>query len=99
LVKDKAEMLEDLKDTTRRQEIAEMTRQESESSHFSPTTGTHRYPTQPGPSRYSPTPEPIHYLIIPSSMEAQQGFRGVSNSELPIENSDGWRFDWLGDGQ
>jgi hypothetical protein len=32
-------------------------------------------------------------------MEAQQGFRGVSNSELPIENSDGWRFNWLGDGQ
>jgi hypothetical protein len=32
-------------------------------------------------------------------MEAQQGLRGVSESELPIENSDGWRFDWLGDGQ
>jgi hypothetical protein len=32
-------------------------------------------------------------------MEAQQGLRGVLESELPIENSDGWRFDWLGDGQ
>jgi hypothetical protein len=32
-------------------------------------------------------------------MEAQQGLRGVSESELPIENSDGWRFDWSGDGQ
>jgi hypothetical protein len=32
-------------------------------------------------------------------MEVQQGLRGVSESELPIENSDGWRFDWLGDGQ
>jgi hypothetical protein len=32
-------------------------------------------------------------------MEAQQGLREVSESELPIENSDGWRFDWLGDGQ
>jgi hypothetical protein len=32
-------------------------------------------------------------------MEAQQGLKGVSESELPIENSDGWRFDWLGDGQ
>jgi hypothetical protein len=32
-------------------------------------------------------------------MEAQQGLRGVSESELPIENFDGWRFDWLGDGQ
>jgi hypothetical protein len=29
-------------------------------------------------------------------MEAQQGLKGVSESELPIENSDGWRFDWLG---
>jgi hypothetical protein len=27
------------------------------------------------------------------------GSQGVSESELPIENSDGWRFDWLGDGQ
>jgi hypothetical protein len=32
-------------------------------------------------------------------MEAQQGLKGVSESKLPIENSDGWRFDWLGDGQ
>jgi hypothetical protein len=32
-------------------------------------------------------------------MEAQQGLKGVSESELPIEKSDGWRFDWLGDGQ
>jgi hypothetical protein len=32
-------------------------------------------------------------------MEAHQGLKGVSESELPIENSDGWRFDWLGDGQ
>jgi hypothetical protein len=98
LVEDKADMLEDLTDTTSRQEIAQMTRQESEGSHFSPTVGTHRDPTQPGPSRYSPAPEPIHYPIITSSMEAHQGFRGVSNSELPIENSNGWRFDWLGDG-
>jgi hypothetical protein len=32
-------------------------------------------------------------------MEVQQGLRGVSKSELPIEKSDGWRFDWLGHGQ
>jgi hypothetical protein len=32
-------------------------------------------------------------------MEAQQGLKGVSESELHIENSDGWRFDWMGDGQ
>jgi hypothetical protein len=32
-------------------------------------------------------------------MEAQQGLRGVSESKLSIENSNGWRFDWLGDGQ
>jgi hypothetical protein len=32
-------------------------------------------------------------------MEAQQGLKGVTEFELPIENSDGWRFDWLGDGQ
>jgi hypothetical protein len=32
-------------------------------------------------------------------MEVQQGLKGVSESEMPIENSDGWRFDWLGDGQ
>jgi hypothetical protein len=82
-------MLEDLTDTTRRQEIAQMTRQESEGSHFSPTVGTHRDPTQHGPSRYSPAPEPIHYSIITSSMEAQQGLRGVYVSELSIENSDG----------
>jgi hypothetical protein len=31
-------------------------------------------------------------------MEEQQGLKGVSESEMPIENSDGWRFDWLGDG-
>jgi hypothetical protein len=99
LVKDKAEMLENLTDTTRRQEIAQRTRQESEGSHFSSTVGTRRDPTQHGPSRYSPTPEPIHYPITTSSMEAQQGLRGVYDSELPIENSDGWRFDWLGDGQ
>jgi hypothetical protein len=99
LVEYKAEMLEDLTDTTRRQQVAQMTRQESEGSHFSPIVGTHRDPTQPRPSRYSPTPEPIHYSVITSCMEAQQGLRGVSISELPIENSDGWRFDWLGDGQ
>jgi hypothetical protein len=50
LVEDKAEMLDDLTDTTRRQERAQMTRQESEGSHFSPVVGTHSYPTQPGPS-------------------------------------------------
>jgi hypothetical protein len=32
-------------------------------------------------------------------MEAQRGLKGVSKFKLPIENSDGWRFDWLGDGQ
>jgi hypothetical protein len=99
LVEDKAKMLDDLTDTTRRQERAQTTRQESEGSHFSPVVGTHSYPTQPGPSRYSPTPEPIHYPVITFSMEAQQGLKGVSESELPIENSDEWRFDWLGDGQ
>jgi hypothetical protein len=70
LVEDKEEMLEDLMDTTRRQEIAQMTTQESKGSHFSPNVGTHRDPMQHGPSRYSPTPEHIHYLIITSSMEA-----------------------------
>jgi hypothetical protein len=45
LVEDKAEMLDDLTDTTRRQEQAQMTRQESEGSHFSMTVGTHSYPT------------------------------------------------------
>jgi hypothetical protein len=99
IVEDKAEMLDDLTNTTRRQERAQMTRQESEGSHFSLVMGTHSYPTQPGPSRYSLTPEPIHYPVITSSMEAQQGLKGGSESELPIENSDGWRFDWLGDGQ
>jgi hypothetical protein len=99
IVEDKAEMLDDLTDTTRRQERAQLTRQESDGSHFSPVGEEHSYPTQPGPSRYSPTPEPIHYPVITSSMEAQQGLKGVSESELPIENSDGWRFDWLGDGQ
>jgi hypothetical protein len=98
-VEDKAEMLDDLTDTTRRQERAQMTRQESEGSHFSPVVGTHSYLTQPGPSRYSLTPEPIHYPVITSSMGVQQGLKGVSKSKLPIENSDGWRFDWLGDGQ
>jgi hypothetical protein len=70
-VEDKAEMLDDLTDTTRRQERAQMTRQESEGSHFSHIVGTHSYPTQPGPSRYSLTPEPIHYPVISSSKEAQ----------------------------
>jgi hypothetical protein len=32
-------------------------------------------------------------------MEAKQGLKEVSESELPIENSTRWRFDWLGDGQ
>jgi hypothetical protein len=86
-------MLDDCTDTTRKQERAQMTRQESKGSHFSLTVGTHRAPTQPGSSRYSPTLEPIHYPVITSSMEAQQGLRDVSDSELPIENSDGWRFD------
>jgi hypothetical protein len=99
IVEDKAEMLDDLTDTTRRQERAQLTRKESEGSHFSPVGEKHSYPTQPGPSRYSPTPEPIHYPVITSSMEAKQGLKEVSESELPIENSDGWRFDWLGDGQ
>jgi hypothetical protein len=99
IVEDKAEMLDDLTDTTRRQERAQLTRQESEGSHFSPIGGKHSYPTQPRPSRYSPTPEPIHYPVITSSIEAKQGLKGVSESKLPIENSTGWRFDWLGDGQ
>jgi hypothetical protein len=60
LVEDKAEMLDDLADITRRQERAQLTRQELEGSHFSPVVGTHSYPTQPGPSRYSPTPDSIH---------------------------------------
>jgi hypothetical protein len=82
-------MLDDLIETTRRRERAQMTRQESEGSHFSLVVGTHSYPTHPGPSRYSPTPEPIQYPFITSSIEAQQGLRGVSESKLPIENSDG----------
>jgi phage regulator Rha-like protein len=45
MVEDKTEMLEDLTDTTRRQKRAQMTRQESEGSHFSPVVGTHSYPT------------------------------------------------------
>jgi hypothetical protein len=60
LVEDKAEMLDDLTDTTRRQERAQMMRQESEGSHMSPTVGTRRDPARSGPSRYSSTPEPIH---------------------------------------
>jgi hypothetical protein len=99
IVEDKGEMLDDLTDTTRRQERAQLTRQDSEGSHFSPVRGKQSYPTQPGPSRYSPTPEPIHYPVITSSMKAKQGLKGVLESELPIENSTGWRFDWLGDGQ
>jgi hypothetical protein len=71
IVEDKTEMLGDPTDTTRRQKRAQMTRQESEGSHFSLVVGTHSYPTQPGPSRYSPTPEPIYYPVITSSMEAQ----------------------------
>jgi hypothetical protein len=70
IVEDKAEMLDDLTDTTRRQERAQMTRQELEGSHFSPVVETHSYPTQPGLSRYSPTQKPIHYPVITSSMEA-----------------------------
>jgi hypothetical protein len=84
IVEDKAEMLDDLTDATRRQERAQMTRQESEGSHFSPVVGTHSYPTQPGPSRYSPTPEPIHYPVITSSMEAQQGLRGSQSPSFPL---------------
>jgi hypothetical protein len=99
IVEDKMEMLEDLTDATWRQERAHMTRQEFKGSRYSPVVRAHSYPTQPGPSRYSPTPEPIHYPVITSSMEAQQGLKGVSESKMPIENSDGWRFDWLGDGQ
>jgi hypothetical protein len=98
IVEDKTEMLEDLTDATRRQERAHMTRQESEGSLYSPVVRAHSYSTQPGPSRYSPTPEPIHYPAITSSIEAQQGLKGDSESEMPIENADGWRFDWLGDG-
>jgi hypothetical protein len=45
IVEDKTEMLEDLTDTTRRQKRAQMTRQESKGSHFSPVVGTHSYPT------------------------------------------------------
>jgi hypothetical protein len=45
IVENKAEMLDDLTDTTRRQERAQMTRQETEGSHFSPIVGTHNYPT------------------------------------------------------
>jgi hypothetical protein len=69
IVEDRAEMLDDLTDTTRRQERAQLFRQESEGSHFSPDVGKHSYPTQPGPSRYLTTPEPIHYPVITSSME------------------------------
>jgi hypothetical protein len=99
ITEEKTEMLEDLTDSKRRQKRAQATTQESEGSHFSPVGEIHSYPTQPGPSRYSPTPEPIHYPVITSSMEANQGLNGISESEMPIENSDGWRYDWLGDGQ
>jgi hypothetical protein len=45
IVEDKAEMLDDLTDITRRQEQAQLTRQGSEGSHFSPVGGKHSYPT------------------------------------------------------
>jgi hypothetical protein len=99
IIEEKTEMLEDLTDTKRKKKQAQATRQESEGSHFAPVGETHSYPTQPGSSRYSPTPEPIHYPVITSSMEALHGLKGDSESELPIENSTGWRYDWLGDGQ
>ena len=60
-------------------------------------------------SRYSPTPEPIHYPVIPPSetemgessrnsvepsVPEQENSYGLSGSESPIGNSEGWDYDY-----
>ena len=94
ILEDKDEMLEELTDPHRAKKLGKKVVQEAGGVPRSPGEGTSRQPQNSRPSRYSPTPEPIHYPIIEPSEPESHPSHGFSDSEMPIENSDGWRYDW-----
>lgn len=92
LVEDQMATLEDFTHPQKRQELWEKLDKEASGSHTTVVADSHRKSPAPKQSRYSPTPEPIHYPVISASYEAPQSSWGISDTELLIENSTGWRF-------
>ena len=92
MVEDKDVMIEDREDPRRRKrhdkkvvpEIGEPSRVQEE--------GTPRRPSQYVPLCYSPTPEPIFYPEIAHRDPLTPV--GAYDDETPMENSDGWRYNW-----
>ena len=85
-------MLEDLTDLERRKQLAFQLKKESSSSAKSIFKDIPIDPESFTPYPYSQSPEPIHDPTMDMRYAVPQGLEDGYNSELPIENSDGWRM-------
>ena len=91
IVEDKNDMLEDLTNPERRKQLAFQLEKEASSSATPIFKDIPIDPESFIPYPYSPSPEPIHDPTMDTRYAVPQGSEDGSDSELPIENSDGWR--------
>src|SRR3954469_21514347 len=85
-------MLEDLTDPERRKQLASQLEKEASSSATPIFKDIPIDPESFIPYPYSPRPESTHDPTIDMRYVVPQGSEDGSDSELPIENSDGWRM-------
>src|SRR3954471_11848091 len=83
-------MLEDLTDLERRKQLAFQLEKEASSSATPIFKDILIDPESFTPYYYSPSPEPIYDPTMDMRYAVPQGSEDGSDSELPIENSDGW---------
>src|SRR3954462_10161140 len=83
-------MLEDLTDPKRRKQLAFQLEKEPSSSTKSNFKDIPIDPESFTPYPYSPRPEPIYDPTLDMRYAVPQRSEEGSDSELPIENSDGW---------
>ena len=93
-VEEKDEMLEELIHPHKLTNLGKMLEKETVGKYNSSGAGTSGKTTKVGSSRYSPTPEPIHYPMIDSTDKDPYDPFDIVESSTPIENYDGWRYDW-----
>jgi hypothetical protein len=98
IVEDKDTMLEDFTDPQRRKELDQQMMKEVASAQKAPTTDISKKPFPTTTSMYSPTLDPVvspdwKYPVVSPNWNKPKDQWEVSSSELPIENSDGWRWD------
>ena len=85
-------MLEDLTDPERRKQLAFQLEKEESSSATPIFKDIPIDPESFIPYPYSPSPELIHDPTMDTRYAVPQGSEEGSDSELPIEYSDGWRM-------